>query len=108
MSLNTKEQIALVRALPEDLRLSEESYISEEDFLNALAPKVMYMLQYNSGVFFQLLYKLDVLESKLKIAMQEVDVPRAIAKLILERQIEKIISRRAFPAKEAKEGDLAW
>jgi hypothetical protein len=108
MSLNIKEQIALVRALPEDLRLSEESYISEEDFLNALAPKVAYMLQYNSGVFFQLLYKLDVLEPKLKIAMQQVDVPMAIAKLILERQIEKIVSRREFPAKEAEDDELAW
>jgi len=108
MSLNHTEQKALVKALPEDLRLSEESYISEEDFLNALAPKVAYMLQYNSGVFFQLLYKLDVLEPKLKIAMQQEDVPMAIAKLILERQMEKIISRRAFPAQKSEDEDLKW
>lgn len=108
MSLNDTEQKALVKALPEDLRLNEESYISEEDFLNALAPKVAYMLQYNSGVFFQLLYKLDVLEPKLKIAMQQEDVPMAIAKLILERQMEKIISRRAFPAQKSEDEDLKW
>jgi hypothetical protein len=51
---------------------------------------------------------LDVLEPKLKIAMQQVDVPMAIAKLILERQIEKIVSRREFPAKEAEDDELAW
>jgi hypothetical protein len=62
MSLNQNEQKALVSTLPEDLRLIEESYFSEEDFLNALTPKVAYMMQYNSGVFFQLLYKMDVLE----------------------------------------------
>ena len=108
MSLNQKEQRALVSTLPEDLRLVEEAYLSEEDFLNALAPKVAYMLQYNSGVFFQLLYKLDVLEPKLKVAMQEADVPMAIAKLILERQMEKIISRRAYPATETTDEDLGW
>jgi hypothetical protein len=108
MPLNTSEQKALVSTLPEDLRLVEEAYLSEEDFLNALVPKVAYMMQYNSGVFFQLLYKLDVLEPKLKVAMQQVDVPMAIARLILERQMEKIISRRDFPASESKEEDLSW
>lgn len=108
MSLNQKEQKALVSTLPEDLRLVEESYLSEEDFLNALAPKVAYMMQYNSGVFFQLLYKMDVLEPKLKIAMQQADVPMAIARLILERQMEKIVSRREFPSTEAEDDELSW
>lgn len=108
MSLNLKEQKALVSTLPEDLRLVEESYFSEEDFLNALAPKVAYMLQFNSGVFFQLLYKMDVLEPKLKVAMQEGDVPMAIARLILERQMEKIVSRREFPSTEPEDEELSW
>lgn len=108
MSLNQNEQKALVSTLPEDLRLLEESYFSEEDFLNALVPKVAYMMQYNSGVFFQLLYKMDVLEPKLKVAMQQADVPMEIARLILERQMEKIISRRDFPASEAKDEELSW
>jgi hypothetical protein len=108
MLLNSKEQKALVHGLPDDLRIVEEAYLSEEDFLNALAPKVAYMLQYDSGVFFQLLYKMDVLESKLKIAMQSADVPMAIARLILERQMEKIISRRTNPASESQDEELSW
>lgn len=108
MKLNTKEQKALVLALPDDLRLHEESYISEEQFLNALAPRVAYMMQYNSGVFFQLLYKMDVLEPKLKRAMDEQDVPMAIARLILERQREKIISKRNFPSNKPTDDELAW
>lgn len=108
MPLNNKDQKSLVRHLPEDLRLSEESYLSEEDFLNALALKVAYMLQYNNGVFFQLLYKMDVLEPKLLVAMQTEDVPMAISKLILERQLEKLESRKANPAKEANDKDLEW
>lgn len=108
MKLNNQEQKALVRTLPDDLKLHEESYISEDDFLNALAPRVAYMLQFNSGVFFQLMYKMDVLEPKLKIAMEEQDVPMAIARLILERQMEKIISKRAFPSSTPSDDELVW
>jgi hypothetical protein len=108
MSIDAQDQKALVQQLPDDLRLAEGAYLSEEDFLNALAPKVAYMLQYNSGVFFQLLYKMDVLEPKLQIAMQNADVPMSIAKLILECQLEKLAARKAHPAKHAAEKDLEW
>lgn len=103
-----KEQQSLIRYLPEDLRLKEGEFLSEEDFLLALSAKVAYMLQYNSGVFFQLLYKMDVLEPKLKVAMQQENVPMAIARLILERHLEKLESRKANPAKEAHDKDMEW
>ncbi len=108
MNLSEKEQKALIRNLPEGLQWSEEEFISETDLLNALAHKVEYMLHYNSGVFFQLMYKMDVLEPKLRIAMQQADVPMSIAKLILARQLEKVVSRRANPAKAADDEDLVW
>ncbi|MCC6186135.1 MAG: hypothetical protein IT256_03175 [Chitinophagaceae bacterium] len=51
---------------------------------------------------------MDVLEPKLKIAMEEQDVPMAIARLILERQMEKIISKRAFPSSTPSDDELVW
>lgn len=108
MSIDAQDQKALVQQLPDDLQLAEGNYLSEEDFLAALAPKVAYMLQYNSGVFFQLLYKMDVLEPKLQMAMQTVDVPMSIARLILERQLEKLAARKAHPSKQGDDKDLAW
>jgi len=108
MPLNNEDQQSIVKYLPEDLRLSETSYLSEEEFLHALAIKVVYMLHYNNGVFFQLLYKMDVLEHKLKAALQSEDVALAIAKLILERQLAKLESRKANPASEATDKDLEW
>lgn len=108
MYLDEKDQKSLIRNLPEDLQWSEGDFISEQDLLAALARKVEYMLHYNNGVFFQLLYKMDVLEPKLRVAMQQVDVPMSIAKLILERQLEKLASRKANPAKPAEEDDLVW
>ena len=106
--MNQDDQKALLQYLPTDIKLSEESYIGEEEFLNALAAKVAYKMQYDSGVFFQLLYKMDVLEPKLNIAMQSNDVPMAIARLILERQLESLAARRDNPAKAADDEELAW
>lgn len=109
MHLEDNEQKMLVSTLPKDLALSEDSFVHEEDFLRALSVRVAYLMSYNSGVFFQLLYKMDVLEHKLKGALLEADVPWAIAQLILERQKEKIAARKAHPATQAKQDDeLRW
>lgn len=108
MPFSNNDQHSLIRQLPDDLRFGEETYLSEEEFLNRLAAKVSYMLQYNSGVFFQLLYKMDVLEPKLRVAMQTEDVPMAIARLILERQLEKLEARKAHPSTTAEDKDLEW
>ncbi len=108
MSFSNQEQKALIRQFPGDLCPDETSFISEEDLLRALEVKVAYMLQYNNGVFFQLLYKMDVLEPRLKIAMQEENVPLAIAKLILERQLEKLETRKANPPTTPDDKELEW
>lgn len=108
MPLNDKDHQSLVRYLPEDLQLKQDVYLTEQDFLEALAIKVAYMLQYNNGVFFQLLYKMDVAELKLRAAMQQEDVPMAVSKLILERQLEKLESRQSNPSKKAQDKDLDW
>lgn len=103
------KQIPIVKNFPEDLILKEEDYLSEEDFKKALATRIDYMLQYKKEVFFQWLYKIDVYESKLKIAMKEVDASYAIASLILERQIEKMKIQDLFPkGKNQIDDNLAW
>lgn len=108
MPFSNKDQQSLVRQLPDDLRFGEEAFLTEEEFLDRLAGRVSYMMQYNNGVFFQLLYKMDVLEPKLRIAMQTEDVPMAIARLILERQLEKLEARKANPPTTAEDKDLEW
>lgn len=103
-----KYDSTVAQYLPPDLQLGEESYISEADFLEALSQKVMYLLQYDSGVFFQLLYKIDVLEPKLKHAMQTADPAMSISKLILERRLESLAARRSQPTKDVEDKDLKW
>lgn len=108
MHIRPEDQKALVSKLPEDLYIRDPEFLSEKDFLKALADKVAYMLQYNSGVLFQWLYKIDVLEPKLRNAMQHEDVAMSIARLILERQLESLASRKTNPSQPAADKDLEW
>lgn len=79
-----------------------------DDIVALLIPKVTYEMTYNLEHFFSLLYRLDISEKSLMQVMHsEVDVPKKIATLILERQIQKIISRNQFPT-EKPDDDLAW
>ncbi|GAA4455717.1 hypothetical protein [Rurimicrobium arvi] len=106
--LNAKQQQQLNAGLPEDLRPAVLDYISEEQLLAALADRVAYMLQHQSGVFFQLMYKIDVREDLLREAMLQQDVNLAIAKLILDRRLASVRSKKENPANRDTDSDLSW
>jgi hypothetical protein len=108
MPLNEKEQLSLVQHLPDDLQLAETGYLSEEDLLQALAGKVAWMLQYNRDVFFQLMYRMDVPEARLLPVMEGDDISYRVARLIYERELEKVLARRQFGTTGPVDTDLAW
>lgn len=81
--------------------------ITLEDFIQMLALKVSYMLEYNTEELFSRLYRLDVLEHKIKEAFTTQDIPKQIATLIVERQFEKLASRKKFKTPRPDD-DLAW
>jgi len=108
MNLSEQEQQALVSGLPSDLQLPGDRLISEAEILSALSRKVAEMLQYNRDVFFQLMYKMDILEHKLRNALQQQDVAQSIARLIYERQSEKILSRRENRGHDPIDDELSW
>jgi hypothetical protein len=64
-----------------------------------LAEKMNIMIQTDFGALVQLLYRIDVNESRLRALLQEnagEDAGRVIARLIIERQWQKIETRRRF------------
>lgn len=106
--LNAQQQEQLNAGLPEDLRPAVLDYISEAQLLEALADRVAYMLHYQSGVFFQLMYKMDVREDLLREAMKQQDVNYAIARLILDRRLTSLRSRKENPSHRKEDSDLSW
>lgn len=81
--------------------------ITLEDFINMLATKVQYMLERNTEELFSKLYRLDVAEEKIKEAFTQENIPQKIAALIVERQLEKMDSRKNFKTPKPDD-DLAW
>jgi hypothetical protein len=64
-----------------------------------LAEKMNIMIQTDFGALVQLLYRIDVNESRLRALLQEnagENAGRVIARLIIERQWQKIETRRRF------------
>ena len=85
------------RALPED---SSAAGPSPEDALEAqLAEKINTLIQRDFGALVQLLYRIDVPEQKLRRMLETndgQDAGRLIARLIMERQWQKIETRRKY------------
>ena len=77
-------------------------YSSAEEAENLLAEKINQLIQTNFEHLVYLLYRIDVNEKKLKellIDNPNEDAGRIIARLIIERQLQKIKNRELFSKK---------
>lgn len=93
LSEETRELIA------RDLELDIPQTLTEEELLNLLASQVDWMLENRTEYIFSLLYRLDVSEEQVNKALRP-DAPEpghvGIARLILERQIKRWETKRAY------------
>jgi len=106
MSDNVINEIATALQKDWDLRLAD---VSEEAILRQLADRVVLILERGPETFFQLMYRLDISEKKLNAVMQEDDVAMKIARLIYDRQLQKIQSRMTNrKAAENDDPELKW
>lgn len=81
--------------------------VSEDELLDILTGQVEYLMDRRLDYLLSLLYRLDVLEPKIKAVLynQELIAPaRGLAKLILDRQKERVATREKYSAP----GDGSW
>lgn len=96
-------------ALKEDWDLQLPDTLSEETILRLLAERIVVILERGAETFFQLMYRLDISEKKLNAVLQEDDVPMKIARLIYDRQLQKIRSRHENRMKTSNDDpELKW
>ncbi len=96
MDFSKKETSLIVRNF--ELETSKET-LSEDELLALLTEQVEYMIAYKMDYLLSLLYRLDVLEHKINHALSPVAIdPPAVglAKLILERQKQRIATKAAY------------
>ena len=96
-------------ALQQDWDLRLPDMLSEEAILKLLADRIVTVLERGPDTFFQLMYRLDISERKLNAVMLEDDVAARIARLIYDRQLQKIHSRLTNKMKrENGDEELKW
>ncbi|MEO5968268.1 MAG: hypothetical protein ABIP68_03450 [Ferruginibacter sp.] len=77
------------------LHSNDKNYLSSNDFLENFTESISHLLANDFEKLIYILYRIDVNENKLKATIKEnPSRPEyVIAKMIIERQIEKINSR---------------
>ncbi|WP_343667131.1 hypothetical protein [Chitinophaga sp.] len=98
--------------IAEDTCLALPEHITYEQLESLLAAKLETMIGKDFQQFVLLLYKIDVAENKVRQVLADDttgDVYKKIAALLIERQQQKIISRKTFtkPASD-QDGEERW
>jgi hypothetical protein len=95
--MNTQEQ-NLASAISASFELELRKDTSADQLLDILAAHINDMIDHDFNRLVNVLYRIDVNESKLRQMLNENahDTGRVIAGLIIERQLQKIASRESF------------
>jgi plasmid maintenance system antidote protein VapI len=96
-------------ALQNDWGLQLNDVVSEEEIIAKLADKIVQVLERGPETFFQLMYRLDISEKKLNAILQDENVPLKIARLVYDRQLQKVESRLTNKTKiQDDDPELKW
>jgi len=78
----------------------EEAY---KELMEQLTPAIEYMLSSNGTKLMQVLYRIDIAEEKLKVAIErftDLSFAQVIARLIIEREMQKVLTRRIYKSQQ--------
>lgn len=88
----------------------QQPFLDEASFLGLLEGRVSQLLADQPDLLWSYLYRLDVDESKIRMALQHPgDAVHTLALLILERQKQRVATKKAYrkgPGKEFNPPDL--
>lgn len=83
--------------------------LSEEAIIAALAARLAQIIEQGPDAFYRLMYRLDVSEKKIRAITGSTDVARKVARFVYERQVQKVLSRRAnTPPRPLTDDDMTW
>ncbi len=104
------DQTELTDSINLNFSLSIVGNISLEELKLVLAQRINYLINNNFQELIQLLYRLDINEQRLKYMLQEsaTNAGFMIAELIIERQLQKIESRKKYKTNDNNSGEEKW
>ncbi|MEC5148078.1 hypothetical protein [Chitinophaga sp. 212800010-3] len=97
----------------EHFELTVPPHISYEQLEELLAMRIQTLINEDFSHFIYLLYRTDVAEKKVKQILAAAnaageDPYRPIARLVIERQLEKIISRATYKQNDLPDDEEKW
>ncbi|RYD55328.1 MAG: hypothetical protein EOP56_16500 [Sphingobacteriales bacterium] len=101
-------QQEIFNALYQQWELQVSDVVSEEEIKRQLAIRILMMMDKDPERFFQLMYRLDVPEHKLRMIWADADAPDKIAAMVYERQLQKIQSRSRNKFNTPEDPELQW
>jgi hypothetical protein len=105
------ETSALIQIIQQDFDLRISSGISLDKIKEILAQHFSSLINNDLNKLVSLLYRLDIDEKKLKTVLQEnpgQDASLMIAELVIERQLQKIESRKKFKRNDNPGEEESW
>ncbi|HTE10069.1 MAG TPA: hypothetical protein VK645_03850 [Chitinophagaceae bacterium] len=102
------EEQSLIAIINSEMDLALPLHMAFEEMRQKLQARVNQIIETDFQKLVNILYRIDVNERKLKYLLQEnvgEDAPVIIADLIIERQMEKIKSRKQFSRHDDDSGD---
>lgn len=101
----------MVLDTPEKDLVISSGEMNDEEMIKILADKVQAYLDCNINLLMSYLYRLDVLEYKIKSALSNVQEEPGnviLARLIWERQKQRMETKKNYQVREAIDSDLEW
>ena len=88
----------------------KDDLLTEEELFDLLADQVAYMIQYRLEFLLSLMYRLDIDEAKVNFALSpfcEEPANLAIARLVLERQKQRVFTKRHYKPPKLDDMDFS-
>ena len=92
-------------------KTTDDGLVRSPEWYRQLVAAVNDLVVNDFGALIQILYRLDVSETKIRTALVAnpvTDAAELIAKLLLERQIQKLEMRKHFPSAKPANEDDKW
>ena len=104
-------QVAIIKDLNQFYGLALAEHLSARQLEDLLAEKFNTMIGKDFSALVQFLYRMDISETRLQQLLKQnagEEAGRIIARLVIERQLQKMETRRQFKPGEPFTGEERW
>jgi len=111
IEINMNDSQQIISYLENEWSLQLNKNLTLEELTGKLSEQIHFLIQNDFNKLIRLLYTIDVSESKLKFLLkekQDEDAGKLIASLIIERQIQKMQTRKDFKSKNEESEEERW